>query len=189
MAAYRQDEGPLKGVAEWTVEDGVLVRRSGKGEARWPLADLTRFTLLRRVNRYGADLRMAQLKFGKLNAGFTSQSLHGLGRPQDQTPQFAAFVRALAVEAAEQAPAARFETGASAVLAGGGLWWIVGLLGAGTAAMAAMGFSAGMWRIGVDWSARLLFVLILLFAAAPWLPGRASLTFDPRAIPKALAGD
>ena len=185
---YRLRDGPLKPETLWAVEDGALVRRSGQGVARWPLSDLVGFTLLRRTNRWGADLRAAKLKFGRRTIAFTSQGWRGVGRPEDHTPAFAAFVRALAAEGARHAPRARFESEGSAILAGGGLLWIAGLLGAGVLAMAAMGFSAGMWRIGVDWSARLLFALLLLAAAAPWLRGRRDLRFNPLAVPDDLAG-
>lgn len=184
---YRQREGPLRDETVWSVEDGALVRHRAGREARWALADLSRFTLMRRPNRWGADLRVAQLKFGRRTAAISSQGWRGVGRPEDRTGEFAGFVRALAAESAAHAPAARFDSQGPALMAGDGLWWIVALLGAGALAMAAMGFSTGMWRIGLGWSARLLFAVLLLVAAAPWLR-RAERRFDPLAPPEDLTG-
>ena len=186
--AYSLREGPLKSETHWTIEDSALVRRIGQREVRWALADLTRFTLGRRVNRWGADLRVARLKFGRRTIAFTSLGWRSAGRPDDHTRPFAAFVRTLAAQGSVHAPSARFESEGAAMLAGGGLWWIAGLLGAGLVAIVAMGFSPALWRISVDWSARLIFVLLLLAAAAPWLHGRAERRFDPMAPPEDLLG-
>lgn len=186
MPAYTAKDSPLKAPSLWSLEQGHLVRRVGAVEASWSLSGLTRMTLTRQANRYGADVRMAQLSFGTRKVGFSSQSWRGLGRPEDQTAAFSAFVRALAAEAAALAPAARFRIGGRASVPAG-LYWTAALLAAAVATMIASAVSAGFFVIGLDWGARLLFALILLFAIAPWLPGPAAGAFDPLAVPEELA--
>lgn len=182
----RLRESPLKAAAEWTIEDGDLVRRGGRGEARWPLRALTRFTLGRRPNRYGPDLLILQLRFGRRAVGFGSQGWAGLARPVDDSLAFGAFVRALAAEAAHRAPQARFEA-AGGLAVGAGLWWIGGLLALGVVAMLAMAVSTGLPAMGLELSARLLFALLLMAAALPWLPGRRPRRLDPLSLPPDLA--
>jgi hypothetical protein len=184
--SYRLQERPLQAAVEWAVEDGDLVRRAKGREERWPLESLTRFTLLRQRNRLGADLRLLQLRFGRRRAGFGSLGWAGVGRPVDQTQAFSAFVRALAREAATAAPMARFDTGGRSPL-DAGVWWFSGLLAVAAAAVLAMAVSTRLPAMGIDLAARLMFVLALVAAAAPWLPGRGGHRLDPRALPEDLA--
>ena len=185
-AAYGVKDSPLRPPVVWRLEDGDLVRAGPGGESRWPLAGLTRMTLQRQVNRYGPDVRLAQLRFGRRAVAFSSQGWSGVGRRQDQSPAFAAFVRALAAEAVRQAPAARFQVGGRGS-APAALYWTAALLGTAVAALMASALMSGFVAIGLDWGARLLFVLILMFAVAPWLPGRSANAFDPLAPPEDLA--
>ncbi len=184
--AYRVRAGPLKAEAVWSLEERCLVRRTGAAQARWPLADLTRMSLLRQPNRYGPDQRIAQLRFGRRTVAFPSQGWAGVGRPQDGTREFSAFVRRLAAEAAEAAPAARFGSGGRAPAAAG-VYGAAALLGVALVVLITVAVSARQLPIGLDFGARLLFVLILLLAAVPWLPGPGAGAFDPRAIPDHLA--
>jgi hypothetical protein len=60
----------------------------------------------------------------------------------------------------------------------------MGLLAFGAAAMLLFSLTAGMVAVGVDMAARMSFVLILMFAALPWLNRGA--TFDPHDPPTDL---
>lgn len=186
-ASYAVRDTPLKGETLWILEDGDLVRRRGGQETRRPLSGLTRMTLRRRLNRYGPDVALAQLQFGRTALAFSSQGWRGLGQPQDHNAAFSIFVRALAAEAADHAPSARYQAaGQASPWSQGGLYWIAALLGAALLTMVVMALSARQLDLGLDLGARLLFVLILLFAAAPWLPGAGTRRFDPRNIPRDL---
>ncbi len=127
--------------------------------------------------------RAAVLRFVKGRAFLTSHSWAGPGRFEDRTPRYAAFLRAVAAGAAEGAPTARFTTG---VLGPREIVvWMVALLGVGVAALMLFSLTAGAAGLGAALAARLLFVLILVFAATPWLtppPPR----LDPRALPPGL---
>jgi hypothetical protein len=185
-ASYAVRQSPLRPPVIWSLEDGALVRRGAGAQKTWPLATLTRLTLTRQANRYGPDIRLAQLRFGRAAVAFSSQTWVGVGHSEDQTRAFAVFVRDLAAQAAPLAPAARFQIGGRASIPGG-LYWIAALLGAGVVALAAVALTAGEVALGLELGARLLFVLILLFAVAPWLPGAAANAFNPHDIPEGLA--
>ena len=186
-ASYTVRETPLRGETVWSVEDGDLVRRRAGQETRRPLTALTRMTLRRRLNRYGPDVALAELRFGRTAFAFSSQGWRGLGQPEDRSAAFSAFVRALAAHAADHAPSARFQVaGQAAAWSQGGLYWIAALLGAALLTMVVMALSARQLALGLDLGARLLFVLILLLAAAPWLPGGGARRFDPRNLPSDL---
>ncbi|ATQ44083.1 hypothetical protein [Caulobacter mirabilis] len=65
--------------------------------------------------------------------------------------------------------------------------WMVALLGVGVAALMLFSLTAGAAGLGAALAARLLFVLILVFAATPWLaPPEPRL--DPSALPSGLLG-
>lgn len=93
-------------------------------------------------------------------------------------------MRALAAQLAEAAPNARVAPAGPD--AGGGLAWIIGLLGAGAAALLLFSLTAGAAGLGVSLAARLLFVLILIFAVTPWLKPQSA-PLDPRDLPRGLA--
>lgn len=114
-----------------------------------------------------------------------SQSWRGPGLFEDRSAAFAAFVRALAGQAAEAAPQARFLAGQAQVRSG--LVWTMLLLGAASALMLAFSFSADFGGFAVALAARMVFLMILIVAALPWIDRRAG-TFDPRDIPPALLG-
>jgi hypothetical protein len=50
-----------------------------------------------------------------------------------------------------------------------------------------MAVATGLPAMGVDLAARLLFVLALIAAAAPWLPRRGGRRLNPLALPDDLA--
>lgn len=61
----------------------------------------------------------------------------------------------------------------------------MGLLGIGAAVLLVASISAGAASLGIALAARLVFLLILMLAALPWLRGKTA-TLDPRAIPRSL---
>jgi hypothetical protein len=113
---------------------------------------------------------------------FSSHSFQGLAQYADQRASFGAFVRAVCTEGWVSAPRARFEVGtvrgegllagAMAILAGGMLLVLFGAM------------TAGALSLGAEIAARLAFVLILMLAVSPWLPGGRLRTFDPTEIPR-----
>lgn len=112
-----------------------------------------------------------------------SHSWRGPGRFDDRMESFAPLVRTLAERAAEVAPRARFATAGLEI--GEAFLWTMGLLGLGAIVLLAASVSAGAAGLGVALAARLVFVLILMLAAMPWLKGGGA-TFEPRAIPRDL---
>lgn len=184
---YRLRESPLGGETVWRVEAESLVRARRGGETRWPLSSLTRMTLLHQDSRWGPPMRMARLRFGRRSVAFGSRGWIGPGRAQDRTADFSAFVRHLAAAGAASSSAASFRLGGGAPPAQVIVYGLVGLLGVGVAALLAVCLSTGLVGVGLEMAPRLLFLLILLLAALPWLPQPAPRAFDPRAVPETLA--
>ncbi len=112
-----------------------------------------------------------------------SQSWLGPGRMEDRSAGFGAFVRALAAEAADANPKARFLSGSAQLRSG--LIWAMLLLGSGAAMLLLFSVSADFAGFGIALAARLVFLLLLIAAVLPWVERRAG-TFDPRDIPANL---
>lgn len=125
------------------------------------------------------------LQFGRTRVLVISHSWIGPGRFEDRTASFSAFVRALGEQAADNAPDARFST--TGVATQDAIIWAVGLLGGGAGALLLFSISAGAASMGIAMSARMIFLLILLFAVTPWLK-RPSPRLDPRDLPPAVLG-
>ena len=161
---------PLRPQTAYRLEDGVLVRRAGRRETRWPLARLKRFIL-------GSDrgVRFARLVF----AGHVETIACGPG-----AEGYAAFVQALAAAAARQAPKARFQRRAGKAAAA--LTLAAVLMGAGALALALAALMAGLAPLGLDLAARLAFLVILIFALTPWISRAAPPRLDPHALPEDL---
>lgn len=123
------------------------------------------------------------LEFQRGRATLLSHSWSRPGRFEDRTESYAALVRTLAARAADLAPAARF--GVAGVRVQEAFLWTMGLVGGGAAALVLFSLSAGAAAMGVAMAARMLFVLLLMLAALPWMTPRAP-AIDPRAIPEAL---
>lgn len=170
---------PLQPETVWTLEPGVLVETRGKGERRFPLASLTRYRLA--VGRDGRQ-RSLLLTFGRRRILIVSQSYQGPGRFEDRLPSFSTLARALAAVGADLSPKARF--GVAKLEARAALTGMIALTALGAAAVLAFSLSAGMAAVGIDMTARMVFVLLLLTAALPWIgAGRA---FDPHDPPSNL---
>lgn len=146
---------PIQAPTVWTLEDDCLVERRGGHSRRFPMAELTG---VRRAQRG------AILLFGRRRLTIPAMSYEGL-RPQDRSASFEAFMTAVA----GQVPTRRGPPFGRA-----SLFWIIGLMALGAAALLAFAASGGAWSLGVALAARLVFVLILAAAILPWLdrPGR-----------------
>lgn len=155
----------------------MLVERRRAKETRRPLSTI------RWMRLSGGPRRSAILAFPRAFVLIPSQSWTGPGRFEDRSTAFAAFARALAATAADEAPRARFLAGAAQVR--DGLVWTMLLLGAGAAMLLLFSLSADFADFGIALGSRLVFLLILIAAALPWVDRRAG-TFDPRAIPANL---
>lgn len=158
----------------------MLVETAGRRERRWALSDLRVFRL---AGLPGSPRRAASLSFARGRCVIASHSWRGPGRFEDRMESFSPLVRAIAATAADRAPRARFAT--AGLELGEAFVWTMGLLGIGAAVLLVASISAGAVSLGLDLAARLLFVLILMLAALPWLR-RGAATLDPRAIPRAL---
>jgi len=172
---------PFQPETVWTLEGAALVERRGPRERRFPLSDLTLFRLAK--PREGGRRRVLTLAFGRRRTILTAQSYLGPGRFDDRLESFGLFARAVAAVASDLAPKARFEI-AGVLAARESLTWVMGFLAFGTAVMLLFAFSPGMLAISIEIAARMLFLLILLAAALPWL-GRGR-GLDPHALPDDL---
>lgn len=123
------------------------------------------------------------LQFARGRCVVPSHSWRGPGRFDDRTDTYSSFVRALVAQAADHAPRARFATAGLEV--GEAFLWTIGLLGIGTVVLLVTSISAGAATLGIALAARLVFVLILMLAALPWLKGRTG-ALDPAALPEDL---
>lgn len=171
---------PFQPETVWTLKDGTLVETRGVRVRGFPLSALTRFRLAAAPS--GGHRRVLQLSFGRARVIIIAQSYVGPGRVEDRLASFSAFARILAHQAADAAPAARFNL--ARIEARPALTWVAGFLAIGVVALLLSSLGAGMAGVGVDMAARMSFVLILLLAALPWLSRGDG--FDPRDPPRDL---
>lgn len=157
-----------------------MIEVAGSKTRRLPLADLR---MLRIAGLPGGPRRAVTLRFAGGRCVIPSHSWRGPGRFDDRMETFSPLVRALAERAADLAPRARFVT--AGLELGEAFLWTMGLLGIGAVVVLAVSIGAGAVSLGLDLSARLVFVLILMVAALPWLK-RGGGALDPRAIPGSL---
>lgn len=170
---------PLQPETVWTLEAGVLVETRGRSERRFPLTSLTRYRLT--VGQDGRR-RGLLLTFGRRRIVIVSQSYQGPGRFEDRLASFSTLARAVAAVGADLSPKARF--GVARLEARAALTGMIALTAFGAVATLAFSLSAGMAAVGIDMTARMVFVLLLLAAALPWIgAGRA---FDPHDPPTDL---
>jgi len=168
---------PFQPETAWSLEGGTLVERRGGRERRFELEDLTRYRLA--MPRGGGRQRALILSFGRRKLAIASQSWRGPGRFDDRLESFSLLARALAAVGADLAPRARFET-AGFKLADA-VTLVAGLLAIGTLALLLLAVSSSMRGMAIDVAARMAFLLLLLFAAVPWLPRGE--TLDPHDLP------
>lgn len=161
------------------MDGGDLVETTGRRITRRPLSTLREV----RFGTAAGGRRAALLRFARGRTLLVSHGWAGPGRFEDRTAGYAAFLRALATASAEVAPTARFTTGSlgprEAVI------WMVAVLGVGVGALMLFSLTAGAAGLGAALAARMLFVLILVFAVTPWLSPPAP-KLDPRALPTGL---
>jgi hypothetical protein len=173
---------PFQPETVWTLEGAELVERRGPREQRFALETLTAFRLAK--PRAGGRRRVLTLVFTRRRkVVLTAQSYVAPGRFEDRLARFSLLARAVAAVASDLAPRARFEM-AGVMAAREGLTWVMGLLAFGAAVMLLFAFTPGMVGVALALASRMLFVLILLAAALPWL-GRGE-GLDPHALPDAL---
>lgn len=177
---HRARLAPFQPETVWTLEAGTLVETRGKLVRRLPLTGLTRYRLSAPAD--GSRRRALLMTFGRQRVIIASQSYAGPGRFEDRLESFSTLARAIAAVGADLAPRARF--GLARLQARTALTWVMGLLALGAGSMLLFSLSAGMIGVGVDMAARMAFVLILMFAALPWLNRGAD--FDPHDPPHDL---
>jgi hypothetical protein len=139
--------------------------------------------VLRLAGLPNSPRRAVTLQFASGRCVIPSHSWIGPGRFDDRMDSFSPLVRAIAEQAADLTPRARFATAGLEV--GEAFLWTMGLLGIGAAVLLVASISAGAAALGVALSARLVFVLILMLAVLPWMKGRTA-ALDPRAISRVL---
>nr|WP_232793310.1 hypothetical protein [Caulobacter hibisci] len=169
---------PFQPETAWSLEGGTLVERRGGRERRYDLATLTRYRLAK--PRGGGRQRALVLSFGRLKVAIASQSWRGPGLYDDRLESFSLLARAIAAVGADLSPRARFET-AGFKLADA-VTLVTGLLAIGTLALLMLAVSSSMRGMAVDLASRMAFLLLLIFAAVPWLPKGE--TLDPHDLPE-----
>lgn len=168
---------PFQPETAWTLEGGTLVERRGGRERAFDLAALTRYRLAR--PRGGGPQRALVLSFGRRKVAIASQSWRGPGIYEDRLDSFALLARAVAAVGADLSPRARFET-AGFKLADA-VTLVAGLLAIGAGALLLLAVSSSIRDMAIGLAARMVFLLLLLFAAVPWLPRGEAL--DPHDLP------
>jgi hypothetical protein len=182
--SYTVRRGLFDKPAAWRLDGDVLVEsRDGKDKA-WPLEGLRAARLVAGTNRYVPGERILRLSFRKGSVGVSSHSVMGLAQYRDQGEAFSDLVREVCARASLVAPTARFEGGANR---GAGLFvGAAAILGCGIVMLLLGAVAARQWALGAELVARFSFVLLLMLAVAPWLPGAQARRFDPRAVPPDL---
>ncbi|MEH0197647.1 hypothetical protein V7S57_20755 [Caulobacter sp. CCNWLY153] len=168
---------PFQPETAWSLEGGTLVERRGGRERRFDLAHLRRFRLA--MPRGGGRRRALMLSFGRRRVAIASQSWRGPGLYDDRLESFALLVRAVAAVGADLAPHARFETAGFKLR--DAVTLVAGLLAVGAGALLMLAISSSMRGMAIDLAARMGFLLLLIFAGAPWLPRGEAL--DPHDLP------
>jgi len=182
---YTLRRGPLAPVVTWRLTDDALIeQRGGKPERRLPLADLKSARVAPGANRYVPGERVLRLSFPKTSIAISSHGFEGLALYRDQGAVFGAFVRAVLVQAAAKAPGAQYEVGAAR--GAGMLAGAAAILAAGVLIVLVAAIVGRQWALGLELSARLGFVLLLMIAVAPWLRRERRHSFDPASPPADL---
>lgn len=182
--SYTVRRGLFDKPATWRVDgDALIESRQGKDKA-WPLATLRVARLVAGTNRYVPGERILRLSFRKGGVGISSHSAEAIGRYRDQSDAFSDLVRDICETAGVAAPTARFEHGSRR---GAGLFiGAAAILGCGIVLVLLGTIAARQWALGAELVARFAFVLLLMLAVAPWLPGAQARRFDPRDLPTDL---
>ena len=184
--SYTVRRGLFDKPATFRLDGETLIEsRDGKDKA-WPLGELRAARLAAGTNRYVPGERILRLSFRKGGVAVSSHTVAGMAQYRDQGEAFADFVQNVCEAAAAAAPAARFEAGSNR---GAGLFiGAAAILGCGIVLILLGAVAARQWALGAELVARFAFVLLLMLAVAPWLPGARARRFDPRAVPRDLLG-
>lgn len=175
--AFTQRLNLLRPPERFRLEGDTLIRTTDAGqETRFALADL----LEARVSRHPLSPQLSrlllQLRFtGRRRISLTSHSIGGVGRFEDDTLGFRAF----ALEVLRRAPQARLARGGAATV--NSLWLVIAALACGALLMIGSAIAGGAIALGLDLGARMIFLLLLVASALPWLDRAArvkSLTPD-----------
>lgn len=163
--SFRQRINLLRPAERFSVDGDVLVRRTDAGaETRWPLAELVEARAARHPLGPQLSRTMLQLRFAdRRRVSLASHSIAGVGRFQDDTPAFRAFC----LELLSRAPQARLARGGSATV--NSLWLVIAALAFGALIMVASAIAGGAIALGLDLGARMVFLLLLVASALPWL--------------------
>jgi hypothetical protein len=181
---YTVRRGLFDKPATWRLDGDTLIENRGGKAKAWRLADLRVARLVAGTNRYVPGERILRLSFRKGGAAISSHSVVGVAQFRDQGEDFAEFVREVCDAAGLAAPMARFEGGSNR---GAGLFvGAAAILGCGIVLVLLGAIAARQWALGAELVARFTFVLLLMLAVAPWLPGAQARRFEPRAIPADL---
>lgn len=152
---------PLQGETVWTLEDGEIVERRGAHERRFVLA---------KARALHGSATGVVLAFPRRRLAIPALSYGGGLRALEPTSTFEPFVAAVTEALKAGAPSARLQPARPGLLAP--VLWIMGLMGAGAAALLLLAATSGSWALGVTLAARLVFVMILSAAVLPWLRAR-----------------
>jgi hypothetical protein len=156
------------------------VETTGRRERRLALAGLRSIRL---TPRGVGGRQAAWLTFARGRATLVSHSLAGFGVYEDRGESFGALVRAIAAGAT--AAGAPVRASSTAFNIHGSMIGIIGLLGLGALALLFFSLTSGTAGLGVTLAARLLFVLILIFAVTPWFDATPP-KLDPSDLPRSL---
>lgn len=167
----------------WRIEDGVLIE-NGRKARRWPLDTLRSARIERSDPRRGTGARTLRLAFRNRLVSVGSHSFTGPLAIADQTPQFAAFARAVCAQGITHAPQAQFTSGGGMI--GGVFASAAAILGVGLILVVMATLTAGAVTLGLEIAARLAFVLILMLAVWPWLSTLNRRAFNPLAVSREL---
>lgn len=155
----------LRPAEEFRLEGDVLVRSGdAAGETRFDLNDLVEARVSRHPLSPQLSRLLLQLRFtGRRRVSLTSHSITGMGRFQDDTRAFRDF----ALELLGRAPQARLTRGGAATV--NSLWLVIAALAVGALVMIASAIAGGAVALGLDLGARMIFLLLLVASALPWL--------------------
>lgn len=182
--SYTVRRGPFEKPVTWRLDGDALVQRRNSTEMSWRLDQLRIVRLTAGTNRYSPGERVLRLGFRKGGVSIGSHDYRGIAQYQDQGEAFSNLVRDICETARIAAPAARFEGGDSR---GVGLFFgAAAILGCGIGLLLIGAVAARAWALGADLAARFVFVLLLMLAVAPWLPGGRARGFDPANVPSDL---